>query len=244
MLALAGFATAFKQDRTSFWFLLFIIIANLAYDLSYEIAEDKDAYYLPVFISIAIAAGVGIRWLSQRFVSIPLTVGITYAFAAIPFLLTSPIPFTANWPFNNRRHYFIAHDYVENLLSAIESNGLLLTLDWQVESPMFYAQEVEHRRRDVKVVDINLLRRSWYFDYLRHAYPGLVQRSREKIAIFVENLKDWERDPGAFATNQALTQRITAAFLEMIQSIVTNESKVAPAYITRDLLFADANNGP
>src|SRR5437667_10906237 len=239
MLALAGFATAFKQDRTSFWFLLFIIIANLAYDLSYEIAEDKDAYYLPVFISIAIAAGFGIRWLSQRCVSNAMLVGRTYAVAAIAVLLTSAIPFTANWPFNNRRHYFVAHDYIENLLSAIESNGLLLTLDWQVESPMFYAQEVEHRRRDVKVVDINLLRRSWYFGYLRHAYPGLVQRSREKIDAFVENLKEWERDPGAFASNQASTQRITAAFEEMIKSIVTHESKVAPVYVTRDLLFAD-----
>jgi len=242
-LAFAGLVNAFKKDRTTFWFLLFIVIANLAYDLSYEIAEDKDAYYLPVFISIAIPAGYGIRWLIQRVVSSPMPVGRTYAVAAIAVLLTSAIPLTANWPFNNRRHYFIAHDYVENLLSAIESNGLLLTLDWQVESPMFYAQEVEHRRPDVKVVDINLLRRSWYFDYLRHAYPGLVQRSREKIAIFVENLKEWERDPGAFATNQALTQRITAAFLEMIQSIVTNESKVAPVYITRDLLFADTTNG-
>src|SRR5438045_4677080 len=61
--AFAGFATAYRQDRTTFWFLLFIVIANLAYDLSSEIAEDKDAYYLPVFISIALAAGFGIRWL-------------------------------------------------------------------------------------------------------------------------------------------------------------------------------------
>src|SRR5947207_4974752 len=243
VFAFAGFATAYRQDRTTFWFLLFIVIANLAYDLSYEIAEDKDAYYLPVFISIALAAGFGIRWLIQLTTAKSISLGKSYGVAAIAVLLTSATAFTANWPFNNRRHYFIAHDYVENLLSAIESNGLLLTLDWQVESPMFYAQEVEHRRPDVKVVDINLLRRSWYFDYLRHAYPGLVQRSREKIAIFVENLKEWERDPGAFATNQALTQRITAAFLEMIQSIVTNESKVAPVYITRDLLFADTTNG-
>ena len=65
VLAFAGFATAYRRDRTTFWFLLFIVIANLAYDLSYEIAEDKDAYYLPVFISIALAAGFGLRWLIQ-----------------------------------------------------------------------------------------------------------------------------------------------------------------------------------
>ena len=148
-----------------------------------------------------------------------------------------------NWPFNDRRHYFIAHDYVENLLGAIEPNGLLLTQDWQVVSPMFYAQEIEQRRRDVKVVDINLLRRLWYFDYLRHAYPSLVERSREKIDAFVEDLKEWERDPEVFARSQALTQRITAAFEEMIRSIVTNENRLAPVYIAQDLLFADSVNG-
>ena len=239
VLALAGFASAFKRDRTTFWFLLFVVIANLAYGFSYEIGEDKDAYYLPTFFSIAIAAGLGIRWLIQLAVSKPMLIGRSYLIAAIAVLLTLTIAFTGNWPFNNRRHYFIAHDYVENLLSAIEPDGLLLTLDWQVASPMFYAQELEQRRRDVKVVDINLLRRSWYFDYLRHAYPGLIERSRDKIDTFVANLKEWERDPRAFATSEALSQRITAAFEEMIQSMVMNENRVAPVYITRDLLFPD-----
>ena len=243
VLAVAGLASASRQDRTTFWFLSFIIIADLAYALSYEIAEDKDAYYVPTFISIAIAAGFGIRWFIQLAVSKSMPVGRPYLAAGITVLLTSAIAFTANWPFNNRRHYFIAHDYVENVLSAIEPNGLLLTLDWQVASPMFYAQEVEQRRRDVKIVDINLLRRSWYFDYLRHAYPGLIERSREKVDVFVENLKEWERDPGAFTRNQALTQKISAAFEEMIQSIVANENRLAPVYITRDLLFADTVNG-
>jgi hypothetical protein len=51
------------------------------------------------------------------------------------------------------RHYFIADDYVENLFSTIAPNGLLLTQDWQVASPMLYAQEIEQRRPDVKVVE-------------------------------------------------------------------------------------------
>src|SRR5215475_9209810 len=242
-LAFAGFADSFKRDRTTFWFLLTIIIADLAYALSYEIAEDKDAYYLPTFISIAIAAGLGIRWLIQRAVPKPVPVGKLSLAVVTVVLLVCAITLAANWPFNNRRQYFIAHDYVENLLSTIAPDSLLLTLDWQVVSPMFYAQEVERLRPDVKVVDINLLRRSWYFDYLKHAYPGLIERSREKIDVFVENLKEWERDPGGFARSPALTQRISAAFLEMIQSMVTNESRVAPVYVTNDLLSADSVNG-
>jgi len=243
VLAFAGLTDAFKRDRTIFWFLLTIVIADLAYALSYEIAEDKDAYYLPTFISIAIAAGLGIRWLIRSAVSKSLPVAKPSLAAVVAVLVVSTIALTANWPFNNRRRYFIAHDYVDNLLKAIAPNGLLLTLDWQVVSPMFYAQEIEHLRPDVKVVDINLLRRSWYFDYLKHAYPALIERSREKIDVFVESLKEWERDPGAFARSPALTQRISAAFLEMIQSMVTNESRVAPVYMTNDLISSDSVNG-
>jgi tetratricopeptide (TPR) repeat protein len=243
LLAFAGFVNAFKRDRTSFWFLLFIIIADLAYAVSYEIAEDKDAYYLPAFISIAIAVGLGIHWLIQSGASKPMSMRRPFLVAATAVLLVCVIALTGNLPFNNRRRYFIAHDYLENLLSTIKPNGLLLTLDWQVASPMFYAQEIEHRRRDVEVVDINLLRRSWYFDYLSRAYPGLVERSRKQIDVFVENLKEWERDPDAFKANLALTQKISAAFLSMIQSIVANESKVASVYMTSDLLFTDSMNG-
>ena len=243
VLALAGIGSVFKRDRTAFWFLVFIVIANFAYDLSYEIAEDKDAYYLPVFISITIAAAFGIRWLIQLAISKGAPVTRSFLVGAMAVLLTSTIAFAGNWPFNNRRHYFIARDYVANLFSAIAPNGLLLTLDWQVASPMFYAQEIEQRRPDVKVVDINLLRRSWYFDYLSHAYPGLIERSRDKVDAFVENLKEWERDPEAFKTNAVLTQRISTAFLEMIQAIVINESRVAPAYMTNDLLSSDSVNG-
>ena len=241
-LAVAGLASAYKRDRTAFWFLLLIVIADLAYALSYEIAEDKDAYYLPAFISIAIAAGLGICWLLQRIASKSSAIWKSYVAAAAAIVLTSATAFGANWPFNNRRHYFIANDYVENLFSTIAPNGLVLTQDWQVASPMFYVQEIEQRRGDVKLLDINLLRRSWYFDYLKHAHPDLMDRSREKIDPYVTILKQWERDPAAFSRSQDLTQRISMAFLEMIQAMVRNEIKIAPVYITNDVLTADSLN--
>src|SRR6185437_15709328 len=62
ILAGAGFAHVFKKDRTVFWFLVLVLGVDVAYCLIYPIAEDKDAYYLPAFVSIAIAAGFGLRW--------------------------------------------------------------------------------------------------------------------------------------------------------------------------------------
>ena len=241
-LAGAGLTSAYKRGRTAFWFLLLILLADLAYALSYEIAEDKDAYYLPAFISIAIAAGLGIHWLIQLAASRRSPIWTPSVAVATTIVLTSATAFAANWPFNNRKHYFIADDYVQNLFSTIAPNGLLLTQDWQVASPMLYVQEVERRRPDVKAIDINLLRRSWYFDYLKHAHAGLMKRSREKIDPYVEILKQWERDPAAFTRNRELTQRISMAFLDMIQAIVRNEIKVAPVYITNELLIPDQLN--
>jgi hypothetical protein len=123
--ALVGYAYAFRCDRTIFWFLIIIVISDLAYAISYDIAEDKDAYYLPAFVSVAAAAGLGFRWLVQNFVSRTLQFLLVLTILAV-----SAIPLAANWPFNNRSHYLIAHDYIENIQSTIEPNGLLLTLDW------------------------------------------------------------------------------------------------------------------
>jgi hypothetical protein len=237
VLALAGFGSAFKRDRTTFWFLFFVVGANLAYGLGYSIAEDKDAYCLPAFAAMAIAAGLGVGWLIQFILSRGLQVGRAYFVAAFLLVVVSLTALTGNWPFNNRRHYFIAQDYVNNILSSIEPDGLLLTLDWQVASPMLYAQEVEKRRPDVKVVDIHLLRRSWYFDYLRRAYPGLIERSRDRVDAFVAELKQWENDPDAYTNDKVLTQRIVSRFEEMIQFMVLQENNVAPVYLTADFLF-------
>jgi hypothetical protein len=240
--AFCGLVRAFKVDRTTFWFLLAIIVASLAYNLSYEIAEDKDAYYLPTFIAIALAAGFGIRWLIERVISDSIAGAKRHWLTAIILLVAPAVAFIGNWPFNNRSHYFIAHDYVENIFSAMKPNGLLLTQDWQIVSPMFYAQEIEHQRHDAKIVDVNLLRRSWYFDYLRKAYPDLVERSRGKIDAFVAELKQWDRDPAAYARDQELTRRINNAFIEMIQAMVTNENRLAPVYMTNDLISTNTNN--
>jgi tetratricopeptide (TPR) repeat protein len=155
--------------------------------------------------------------------------------AAVLLLVAPSIALAGNWPFNNRRHYWIAHNYVSNIFRSLQTGGLLLTFDWEVASPIFYAQQVEQRRRDVKVVDINLLRRSWYFDYLKSAYPDLIERSREQVDSFVAELKNWEQDETAYAENEA-AQRISSKFEEMIASFVKQEMQVATAYVTLDFL--------
>ncbi|PYL01701.1 MAG: hypothetical protein DME32_08580, partial [Verrucomicrobia bacterium] len=231
LFAVIGYISMFRRDRTAFWFLILIVLFNLGYALNYEIAEDKDAYYLPTFISIAAASGYGMREVLQRFAS------SSRAPAAGLMLVIPLLALVAHWPYNNRSHYFIAHDYVENIQSTIEPNSLLLTLDWQVASPMLYTREIEQRRRDIKAIDVQPLRRSWYFDYLQRSYPSLIERSRDKIDAYVGELKKWEQDPDVYAQNTVLTRRIENAFQQMLRSFVDRELEVAPVYVTAELIL-------
>ena len=233
-LAVSGMVTAFRVDRTTFLFLFLLALADVCYVLNYDIAEDKDAYYLPTFMAVAIAAGIGIQRLPQILKQTVRLRGASIIAAVL--LLVLALALISNWRFNNRRHYFIAHDYAENILNSIESNGLILTLDWQVASPMLYLREIERRRSDVQVVDVQLLRRSWYFGYLERAYPQLFERSRDKIDFYLPELQHWERDPVAYAKDPVLTHSIVSKFLTMCESFVTNHLATGPVYLTTDLL--------
>ncbi|MEN3368986.1 MAG: hypothetical protein V7609_1129 [Verrucomicrobiota bacterium] len=242
VLVIAGLANTFKHARTTFWMIIVMVVCDMAYSLSYTIEEDKDAYYLPAFIALIVAIGFGLRWL------------LRYALARLPLAWRSLVPvalaglvlpalaLAGNWAYDNRRHYWIAQDYIDNILGVVEPNSLLLNQDWQVQSPMLYTREVEQRRRDVKAVDLNLMNHSWYIDYLRAAYPDLMQRSRDKVDAFVTQLVLWEHDPASFQRDPARLRVINFTFNELCQAFVTNELKVAPVYITTDLLERTPQN--
>ena len=233
-LAIAGFVAVFRRDKAMFWFLGLVIAADLAYSLGYEIAEDKDAYYLPALIATTIAAGFGAEWFINRITSAVAWKG-RRSIAAVLVLLVPIAALAGNWSYNNRSRYLIAQDYVDNILSTVEPGGMLLTRDWQVYSPMLYFQEIERRREDAVVIDINQLRRSWYFDYLRQAYPATMEQARNQVEAFLEDLRHWERDPDLYQRDLALNQRINSRFYEMILGFVTNHIQSAPVYLTLDV---------
>jgi len=244
-LALAGFRAMFRRHRTTFWFLALVVAADLLYNLNYEIAEDKDAYYLPVFISVAMAAGFGAQWvieIARRARRLPGH--LRRGGAAVAVLLVPITALAGNLPYNDRSRYFIAQDYVENIFSTIGLRGMLLTLDWQVYSPMLYFREIEERRRDVIAIDVNLLRRSWYFDYLNRAYPELIEKTRGRVDAFLEDLRRWEREPDAYARDVALRQRINSRFYDMILAFVGSQIREAPVYVTQDVALARVGQDP
>jgi hypothetical protein len=242
ILALAGLAALFNRDRAIFGLIALMILADVAYGLSYEIAEDKDAYYLPAFIAVAIAAGYGADWLLRAAPALlPSQKNLALACAAL--LLAPAVALAGNIRFNDRSRYFIAHDYVDNITSTIRPDGMLLTLDWQVYSPMMYVRHVEQRRRDVVAIDVNLLRRSWYYEYIDREYPELIQEAKDKVDAFLEDLRAWDVDPDAYKNNVALNRRISSRFNDMILAFIASESRRSAVYVTIDVARGDDAQG-
>lgn len=231
-LVALGVARLARRDRTLLAALGLVAATATAYALAYDIAEDTEAYYLPVFVVFALAAGAGAAGGLEaarrrgRGLLAPFAVGLVVAVALV-----------GNFSYTNYRRDFVARDYVRNILAAIEPHGMLLTEDWQVYSPLLYTLEVARLRPDVIAVDVNLLRRSWYVESMQVRYPGLFAAAGAEVRAYLGDLRAWEADPGAFARDPRLSERIDRRFSELIVALATAQAGSGPVYVTQELVI-------
>lgn len=234
-LAIAGFYVLWRKAHETLWFLLFVAAADLVIGLNYDIAEDKDAYYLPFFVVWVLFAGVGMRWLISRF---PLArIRPSYLAAAMVMMLVIVVEtvFVGNLKVSNKSRYFLADDYVENIYRSMEPGSMLLTTDWQVYSPSLYKSVIQRSRSDLVIIDVNQMRRSWYFDYLDRSYPELMAACRDKENAFLDDLRRWEKDPALYVADQSLAKRIDARFSDLVSTILAYQGAKGSAYVTQEI---------
>jgi hypothetical protein len=221
LAASLGLVTSWRRDRALAQALGLLIACNLAFAWTYDIAEDKDAYYLPTLLALCLLAGLGVEALPRR--------ARLLALVALPALAL-----LANARRCDRSREHLAEDFARNALLSVPEGGTLLTSEWQLYSPYLYLREVEGLRRDAVVIDTNLVRRSWYVRSLERAFPAAWAAVRADGEAFLEDLTAWEADPRGFERDTARLARISARFHTLVLGLA-GQAGPGRASATRDV---------
>jgi hypothetical protein len=236
LLILPGMLWMWRLRSGAFYFTVILGVSNVLYVLSYDITDiasapsDFYAYLLPLCWVSSLWIGFGAhaifiaaKWLFRK-------ESASYAAAALLIVAIPVVSAAAFWRTNNRHHYIYADDFARNILRSVAPNALILAPDWTFVSPAFYLQHVERVRNDVTVLDTDLLRRSWYFGYVRRRAPWLADTEKNAITEFLRELAKFE-DNRPF--NPEFT---TAKYVAMINGFISAGSRLGhPAYILLNL---------
>ena len=176
LLGLLGLFFQFDRDKRGCWltFLMFFMtgIAIVIYlnQPPYQVRERDYAYagsfyFFCVWIGIAVAAIY--TWIDDALKgrhSAAVAVAVTAVCLCVPAIMAAQ-----NWDDHDRSNRSTAVELARNYLNSVGENGYLITHGDNDTFPVWYAQEVENVRPDVRVINTSLLGTDWHIDQMKWA---------------------------------------------------------------------------
>lgn len=176
LLGLLGLFFQFDKDKRGCWlnFLMFFMtgIAIVIYlnQPPYQVRERDYAYagsfyFFCVWIGMAVAAIYGLveKVLNGRGTA-PVAALVSVACLCVPVLMAAQ-----NWDDHDRSNRRTAVEMASNYLNSVGENGILVTHGDNDTFPLWYAQEVENVRPDVRICNTSLLGTDWHIDQMKWA---------------------------------------------------------------------------
>ena len=175
LLGLLGLVFQFDKDKRGSWlvFLMFFMtgIAIVLYlnQPPYQVRE-RDYAYAGSFYMFAIWIGLGVaalyEWINQwvKGKEKPVSIAVSLLCLGVPALMAQQ-----NWDDHDRSRRATAVEMAANYLNSVGPGGMLVTHGDNDTFPLWYAQEVEGVRTDVRVVNTSLLGTDWYIDQMKWA---------------------------------------------------------------------------
>ncbi len=137
--------------------------------------RDRDYFYCGSYMIFALWIGLGVRGLidllEERLKKPAL---LRQATAGILLLSALVIPVRmaqVNYPSHDRSRNWIPWDFSYNLLQSCSPNSILFTNGDNDTFPLWYLQDVEGIRRDVRIVNLSLVNTPWYIRQLKSEEP-------------------------------------------------------------------------
>ena len=221
ILGLIGlFWQAYKGDKgiQQFWIVFFLFfMTGLAIVLYLNQTpgqpRERDYAYAGSFYAFAIWIGLGVaaisEWLAKKMKKeTPAAVIASVACLLVPIQMVSQ-----TWDDHDRSGRYTCRDFGQNYLNSLQEKGapIIFTNGDNDTFPLWYNQETENFRTDVRVCNLSYLQTDWYIDQMRRpAYDSpsvpinwnridYVQGHNEAVAIRPEAMstivKYYEQDP-------------------------------------------------
>ncbi len=177
ILGLIGFFFQLRKDERNCWVtsLLFILtgIAIVVYlnQQPFQVRE-RDYAYAGSFYVFAIWIGLAVMAIQSWIEKIHKKKegGAAIAGAGVATLLCLGVAILMgceNWDDHDRSGRYTANDWGYNFLAGTDPNAILITYGDNDTFPLWYQQEVEEVRTDVRIVNTSLLGTDWYIDQMQ-----------------------------------------------------------------------------
>ena len=168
LLGLLGLLVSFSYDsQNGFVVMMFFLLTGLAIVVYLNQTplqpRERDYAYAGSFYAFSIWCGLGLMWLWDILNEKVLKNKSTVAAAVACVSLAVPVEMAyQNWDDHNRSGRYTCRDFATNYLESCAPNAILFTFGDNDTFPLWYAQEVEGIRRDVRVVNLSLAGCDWY----------------------------------------------------------------------------------
>jgi hypothetical protein len=226
LLGLIGLIFQLRNDRKNFLVVtaLFIMtgIAIVVYLNQHSPQpRERDYAYAASFYAFAIWIGLGVyalfsfarRWIEPK--------AAAYVITGISLLLVPAIMAREGWDDHDRSKRYSALAMAKNYLNSCAPNAILFTNGDNDTFPLWYAQEVEGIRTDVRVVNLSLLNTEWYIEQLRRkAYDA----DPVPFSLPWDRYKDGTRNYSYFVERDQITGHVELS--QLFDLIRTNPERL------------------
>lgn len=174
ILGLIGFFFHLNRDNKNFWVLLvFFLFTGIALKiyLNERPFEPRERDYALVgsFYVFAIWIGFGVYAIFDKLKN-TLTPKILAPLVTVVCLVAVPgILIANNWDDHDRSNKRTATSMAKMYLDSVDKDAILFTIGDNDTFALWYAQEIEGYRTDVRVINTSLFATDWYIDQMKRA---------------------------------------------------------------------------